>query len=132
MIIHDWFGTRLDPGVIQDGLHRVGLSQVSLTLTDEGVRMTVEPNTEREVVGRALVWLREQLSPLTSVTVETQPEVTNTINDARTRTTPTVVMAEVWSEEALEGRLDDLVQRLGPPTPPSAPMPWPGQPKKGY
>ena len=72
----DWFGTRLDPDDVLEGLGRVGLRDVQLALTDNGVQLVISEATERTHVSLGLVWLREQLSPLTQCTVQTVPSVT--------------------------------------------------------
>jgi predicted NodU family carbamoyl transferase/NAD-dependent dihydropyrimidine dehydrogenase PreA subunit len=122
----DWFGTRLDPDALLEGLGRIGLRDAQLSLTDSGVQLVISEATEREHVSLGLVWLREQLSPLMQCTVQAVPSVTPGIKDLRTRSPKRVVLAESWSPGDLPTRLADLVERLGDPTPPSQELPWPG------
>lgn len=121
----DWFGTRLDPNAVLDGLGQTGLTPAHLVLDDDGVTLVVNPSADPTTVGRGLVWLREQLSPLTSVTVRTADEVTSGLTDTRTHHPDTLVFAESWSPDDLSARLSDLADRLGDVTETSCEMPWP-------
>ena len=122
----DWFGTRLDPSDVLDGLHRVGLREVQLSLTDSGVQMVVSEEADREHISLGLVWLREQFSPLMACTVQTVSQVTPGARDLRTRHPKRLVLAESWSTEDLPARLADLAERLGDPVAPkSQELPWP-------
>lgn len=121
----DWFGTRLDPSDVLGGLSDVGLVDAQLSLTDSGVQLVVSEEATREHVSLGLVWLREQLSPLTQCTVHRAAEVTPGVRDLRTRHPKQLVLAESWSPEDLPARVDDLVARLGEPVSPGQALPWP-------
>ncbi|MDP6944397.1 MAG: 4Fe-4S binding protein, partial [Myxococcota bacterium] len=127
MSLRDWFGTRLDPDAVLDGLRTVGVASPGLAQSDDGVRLFVTPDTPPEAVSRGLVWLREQLSPLTSVTVEAQVTLAGYV-DERTRFPEAIVLAEIWDTDDMQRRLDDLADRLGAPLAPSQDMPWPQGP----
>jgi predicted NodU family carbamoyl transferase/ferredoxin len=127
----DWFGTRLAPNAVLNGLGQTGLTPAHLVIEDDGVTLVVRPDTNPTTVGRGLVWLREQLSPLTSVTVRASDDVETGLTDTRTHHPDTLVLAESWSEGDLRARLEDLADRLGSVTDATGEMPWPDGPVGG-
>ena len=112
----DWFGTRLDPAVVLEGSSAL-VYDTELRLYDDHVQL-LSQKRPRYALSQGLVWLKEQLSPLTHVAVERDDARAPGLATEEEKST-LICVAESWSEADLPMRLNDLAERLGTPIEPS-------------
>jgi len=117
--VTDYFGTRLEPGALVDGLKSQGLTRFSLVLRDDEAVLRLAASSDPDAAARAETWLRGRLSPLRTCRVERESNARLLIGlkggfqDRRRRPVDVVALAEIW-DEAERGRAEDeLARRLG-------------------
>ena len=116
--VTDYFGTRLDPSALEDGLRALGLARFSLSLTDKELilRSSGASGDQEE---RATAWLRGVMSPLWPCRVERSNVAGEKLDgrfvDRRRGPPMTVALGEVFDEEDGARVEADLRSRLGSP-----------------
>ncbi|OGR76325.1 MAG: hypothetical protein A2X40_11115 [Elusimicrobia bacterium GWC2_65_9] len=114
--VTDYFGTRLEPRALIDGLQSLGLARFSLVLTDEEMvlRLT-EKRGDGLLTARATTWLRGRLSPLFACRIERLRaaqgrDLKESFEDRRRKPLLMIALAEIWDEKKERSRAEDRLR----------------------
>lgn len=113
--VTDHFGTRLEPAGLVAGLAARGLRRFTLSVDDEGARLTLGEEPSSDAAARAATWLRGRLSPLMPLRVARGAgRKGGAFLDRRRRPTWVVALGEISDEERDGARVEaDVRARLG-------------------